>query len=216
MRYRVLMERFQHVVRFGANAHTHFTQFELVNSFTNPGTPVMLNFVTGSIDTWDDTNPQFAVFELDQDTLLPVDYKIHAFELDKANADPQTPPAWYNMFDYKQTYGIDDLSPRSMKQLAKRILNDPETASLYHWNTHGQSGPKPAAEGYDSLEDYCDLTSEIYEYYECQQTNGQANSKFGAKPKILSINILNCFVDRYVIGNWIEVTPESQLEEPSD
>ena len=59
-----------------------------------------------------------------------------------------------------------------MKQLAKRIRDDPETATLYHWNSHGQSGPKPHSKGYDSLEDYCDLTSEIYEYYECKKTNG--------------------------------------------
>ena len=40
------------------------------------------------------------------------------------------------MFDYRETYGLDDISPKSMKKLAEKILNDPETASLYHWNTH--------------------------------------------------------------------------------
>ena len=59
------MERYQHIVRFGASSHTHFTQFEIVNSFTNPGHPVLTNYVTGSIDTWDETNPQFAVIDLD-------------------------------------------------------------------------------------------------------------------------------------------------------
>ena len=82
------MERYQHIVRFGANAHTHFTQFELVHSFTHPGTPMLLNFVTGSIDSWDETNPSFAVFELDQETLLPLDYNIYAFDLETANKTP--------------------------------------------------------------------------------------------------------------------------------
>ena len=112
------------------------------------------------------------------------------------------------MFDYKRTYGLEDLSPRSMKHLAERIRDDPETASLYHWNTHAQSGPKPDSQGYDSLEDYCDLTSEIYEYYECQKTKGMVDSKYGRKPNFFSPNRI---VDNYLIGNWIEVIHESDL-----
>lgn len=80
---------------------------------------------------------------------------------------------------------------------------------MYHWNTHAQSGPKPDAQGYDSLSDYCKLTSEIYEYYECKKTHGSADSKWGSKPNFFSANR---FVDRYMIGNWIEVTTESEAE----
>ena len=47
--------------------------------------------------------------------MLPVDYNIYAFELEKANEKPDETPKWYNMFDYKLTYGLKDLSPRSMK-----------------------------------------------------------------------------------------------------
>ena len=77
-----------------------------------------MNFITGSLDTWDETNPQFAVFELDEETLLPLDYKIYAFDLEIANKSPDVTPVWYNMFDYKETYGLEDISPRSMKSLA--------------------------------------------------------------------------------------------------
>jgi len=51
-RYRALMERFQATVRFTLHGHTHTTYYELVQSFSNPGTPLMYANVAGSVTTY--------------------------------------------------------------------------------------------------------------------------------------------------------------------
>lgn len=52
VRYKALMERFQSTVRFTMHGHTHTGYFEVVQSYSNPGTPVMLANVAGSVTTY--------------------------------------------------------------------------------------------------------------------------------------------------------------------
>jgi len=46
------MERFQNIVRFTMHGHTHTQYFETYNSMSNPGTPIMLANVGGSVTTY--------------------------------------------------------------------------------------------------------------------------------------------------------------------
>jgi len=42
-------------------------------------------------------------------------------------------------------YGLEDLSPASMKDFAERMYNDTTLASLYQWNKSRRNGPEPVA-----------------------------------------------------------------------
>lgn len=64
-RYRALMERFQNVVRFTMHGHTHTSYYEVVQSYSNPGTPVMLANVGGSVTTYTQQNPSYMMIEFD-------------------------------------------------------------------------------------------------------------------------------------------------------
>lgn len=64
-RYRALMERFQNVVRFTMHGHTHTTYYEVVQSMSNPGTPIMLANVGGSVTTYTRQNPSFMMIDFD-------------------------------------------------------------------------------------------------------------------------------------------------------
>ena len=86
----------------------------------------MLNSVVGSLVTYDQSNPMFSVVDLDEETMLPLNIHIHSFDLAKANAEGE--PTWEHLLDYKEEYGLDDLSPASMKELSQRLLSEPETA----------------------------------------------------------------------------------------
>jgi len=46
------MERFQATVRFTMHGHTHTMYYELVQSYSNPGTPLMYANVAGSVTTY--------------------------------------------------------------------------------------------------------------------------------------------------------------------
>ena len=86
-RFRALMERFQAVVRFGMQGHTHTEYFEVVQSMSNPGKAVMLNSVGGSVTTYSGHNPSFMVIDFDQETMLPVNMYTYYMDLERANRE---------------------------------------------------------------------------------------------------------------------------------
>ena len=83
------MDRFQHVVRFGIQGHTHDEFFQLSNSMTNPDKPVLMHHVGSSLTpvAGAGKNPSFNTVDIDVETLLPLEITGHYFDLVKANAD---------------------------------------------------------------------------------------------------------------------------------
>lgn len=126
-RYRALMERFQSTVRFTMHGHTHTQYFEIVQSMSNPGTPIMLANVGGSVTTYSEQNPSYMMIDFDQETMLPVNMFTYYLDIDQANADGY--PTWKLLHDYKEEYGLTDISPKSMKELSERFLTDEDTAT---------------------------------------------------------------------------------------
>jgi len=59
------MERFQHVVRFGMQGHTHTAFYEVTQSMTNSGKAILLNNVGGGVTTYTNDNPSFMTIEFD-------------------------------------------------------------------------------------------------------------------------------------------------------
>ena len=81
-----------------------------------------MSFVIGSATTHKGKPPSFNVMYVDPATMLPVDYEVYAFDLDKANSNGL--PEWNLKYDYRQTYNMTDLSPDSFYSLSHKM----------HWN----------------------------------------------------------------------------------
>ena len=94
------------------HGHTHTQYYEVVHSMSNPEIPIMLANVGGSVTTYTEQNPSYMIIEFDQQTMLPVNMYVYYMDIDKANAEGK--PTWELLHDYKSSYGLTDLSPRSM------------------------------------------------------------------------------------------------------
>jgi len=44
-----------------------------------------MNFLVGSVTSYDSKKPSFNIMYMDPDTMLPVDYETHTLDLDYAN-----------------------------------------------------------------------------------------------------------------------------------
>lgn len=75
--------------------------------------------------------------------MLPINMYTHSFDLEAANASDAETPGWAFLHDWKETYGLKDLSPASMLDLSERMLVDEELAITYVWNESAQWGPRP-------------------------------------------------------------------------
>ena len=89
----------------------------------------MLANVAGSVTTYSVQNPSYMIIELDQETMLPVNMYTYAMDIAKANKEGT--PTWELIHDYKETYGLKDLSPKSMLELSERIRDDFDTAAEF-------------------------------------------------------------------------------------
>jgi len=85
-------------------------------------------------------------------------------DIDKANSEGT--PTWEFLFDYKGTYGLTDMSPKSMLALSERFLTEQDTATKFAWNMHAQHGTQPVTTDQQYL--YClTSSSEMWENHEC-------------------------------------------------
>ena len=113
IRYKALMERYQHVVRFQTSAHTHDESFYVDKAF-NSDEAVMWGQVSPSVTTFEGRNPAFTVIEWDEEYMVPVNIYTYMLNITEANLYPSKKPNWHLMHDQLNEYKIKDLSPNSM------------------------------------------------------------------------------------------------------
>jgi len=89
--------------------------------------PIGMNFIVGSVTTYQGKPPSFNVVYLDAETMLPIDYETHVFDLEHANKFDE--PKWDLKYNYRTEYGIKDLSPASFFENSGKILYN-ETACM--------------------------------------------------------------------------------------
>lgn len=132
-RYHAIMDRFQTVIRFGIYAHLHKEQYQVQRDIVQKK-PIGMNFIIGSVTTYQGKPPSFNVAYLDPETLLPVEFETHAFDL--VNANKHDKPRWFRYLDYKKDYHLRDLSPDSFYAHSLKIYEDVDCARHYAKNRY--------------------------------------------------------------------------------
>jgi hypothetical protein len=115
-RYHAIVDRFQHIIRWGMYAHIHKEQFQVVRDIAMKK-PILQNFIIGSATTYQGKEPSFNVIHLDPDTMLPVELQTYAFDLKHANEFDE--PKWRLMYNYTDTYNMKDMSPESFFEVSQ-------------------------------------------------------------------------------------------------
>ena len=117
-----------------------------------------MNFIVGSGTTYNRKNPSFNVIYLDPETMLPVDYESHSFDLERANAKDEA--VWSKQYDVKEYYNMSDLSPQSYWEHSRQIFYNEEAAIKYR-NNRWLNGP-----GAGDLTAGCDYACRMIFYCE--------------------------------------------------
>ena len=98
------------------------------------GKPVGVHYTSGSLTTFESVYPTFRVFEVDEETMLPV--KIHTYKLDIHSENPQ----WELDHTLPDYFNLTDLRPSNIdEQLTNRILHDEDLAIFYE-NSRSNGG----------------------------------------------------------------------------
>ncbi len=137
-RFQALLDRFQHIIRFGLYGHSHDEKFYLSRSVGkyNESTPIGFNSILAPSTSYRGKNPSFAVYDIDEETMLIVNITTYFFNLTKANEENK--PEWEPYHNILSAYGIPDASPNSFHTFAKRVLSEESTAKDFNmWNAKG-------------------------------------------------------------------------------
>lgn len=126
-RFNGLLERYQHILRTQLYGHVHLEKYSTARASVSKK-PISNQFWASSGTPFVGHNPAFRVVEIDQETMLPINLETYIFDLSVQE------PKWAFSHDYLEYYKLDDLSPKSMMDLADRFKAD-EDLSLVYLNT---------------------------------------------------------------------------------
>lgn len=84
------MERYQHVIRFGIYGHSHSESYFLTRTVNRDGDwsktkPIMFNSIMAPSTTYTGNNPSFAVYEIDEETMILLNITTYYFNITEAN-----------------------------------------------------------------------------------------------------------------------------------
>ena len=153
-----------------------------------------MNFVAGSLTTYTDKNPSFTVIEIDEEFMVPVNFKTYYYNLEKANTEGKI--TWEVLHDFKNFYGMKDLRPDELASFSQRVRSDEALAMLYEWNKYRQSPATQPKTCDDScrLSLFCDMTST--EYFQFQNCMGRPTFDWLGDPENALMN--------FAINPWIK------------
>ena len=199
-RLRGLMERYQHIIRFGLFGHTHDESYSVIQAVSDSKN-IGLNFIAPSVTTYTDKNPSFTLIEIDEEFMVPLNFKIYYYNIEKANAEGKI--SWEILHDVKTYYGFKDLRPDEMFKFAERVKADEKIALLYIWNKYRQTpATRPSrCDDLCRLQLFCDMTST--EYFQAQVCQGRPTYDWLGDPENAIMNFLvNPWIKK--VGNGSE------------
>lgn len=123
-RFRILMDRYQNVVRLSFFGHVHTEEHNVIKSWSS-NTSVGLNFWSGAMTTYSDSYPSFRRFILDEETMLPVQIETWRFDPEAEN------PEFVLDHELTSYYDMQDLSPAQFDALSDRFRVDEDLALKY-------------------------------------------------------------------------------------
>ena len=178
-------------------SHIHKEQWQVVRDLVEQK-PIGVNFIVGSATTFQNKNPSFNVLKMDSETLLPIDFETHNFEL--VHANKYDDPKWTLKFNYRDFFNLTDLSPQSFHKQAEHMYFDSDASAAYRdfrW-VGGPSTWNPGPCDYKCrLEYYCQVVSGDYdEYMYCARDD---------KSQLFSEFVLQFLMDK-LVPNWYEPT----------
>jgi len=116
-------------------------------------------------------NPSYALIEVDEETMLPLNYQMWALDIQKANAAENTTTSdkWELVLDYVKDYKLDGyVTPNEMHKLAVKVGESRSMASLFRWQMARNVGVPTDITIKETKQMSCMLqTSEVHEQDNC-------------------------------------------------
>uniref|UniRef100_A0A1L8DPU1 Sphingomyelin phosphodiesterase n=1 Tax=Nyssomyia neivai TaxID=330878 RepID=A0A1L8DPU1_9DIPT len=149
--YARIVERFWNTISGQFMGHTHSDQFTIFYAQSNPFQAVNVQWNGGSTTAFVDVNPNYKFMSADPTTLQINGMEAWVYNLTQANLTPQLYPSWFRQYDFKQEYGVSNLSPASLNALVGNMATNRQLLNRY-WELTSNMADTALANG---CEDSC-------------------------------------------------------------
>lgn len=123
--YRRIVERFWNTISAQFAGHTHADEFNIFYSRSNPTQALNVMWNGGSTTAFNDVNPNYRTYTMDTSTYQINGHETWIYNLTLANLTPNQSPAWFKEYNFQNEYGIPNLSPASLSNLAETFARTP-------------------------------------------------------------------------------------------
>ena len=184
-RMKILMDRYQNIIRGYFSGHSHSEYLTIVTEYYNKNKPVQIDYVSSGLTTYSDYQPSFRLYEVDSDTKLIKDYIQYRMNLSESNRLRE--PVWFISYNATKLFGVKTLS---------------DIDGIYNFKINAEYIIKKYTDTEEAYEkskkqsvidnEVCSFKYDLYEeYFKC------TNSWAIFDPESLLTNVLN-----YLMGDW--------------
>ncbi|CDW88676.1 ser thr protein phosphatase family protein [Stylonychia lemnae] len=130
IRYQAILDRYQHVIRMNIFGHLHSDRIELSKAYDGQQSAIGVMHFCGGMTTWSQGSPSVCVYEVDEETMLPVNRYTYSFDMQKANKEGKI--SWNLRTNWIKDLKMKDLSPSSVSEFALRLTQDKKLVQDYN------------------------------------------------------------------------------------
>ena len=107
-RLKILLERYQNIIRGYFSGHSHSEYMTIVKEYTNKNKPNIIDYVTSGLTTYSSYNPSFRIFEIDSVDFYVEDFIQYRMNLTESNKLRK--PIWFISYIATDFFNVDSMA----------------------------------------------------------------------------------------------------------
>ena len=124
-----IVDRYENTLVTMVTGHKHTDSFEVFRDISTGKRATLVNFVSPSVTTFQNLNPTFRIFEVDEQTNQL--YNVETYFLDIRKANQQNISRFVKEYDFLSEYEMKSVLPDAFLDLSRRIEASPDLMSKY-------------------------------------------------------------------------------------
>lgn len=164
--YYELYTKYSDILLFILSGHTHNDEYRTLGSFNgdvfNASNAYAVQFIDGSITTYDGRNPCFRMYEYDRvrNEIL----NIYHYRMDIQQSNDEQSAIWELAYDMKSEYGMKDMSAESFTELAVSFVTDDQLWKKFQNHFHNGVAYNSSLNRNSTVCNLISVTSNEYNY----------------------------------------------------
>nr|XP_022899979.1 sphingomyelin phosphodiesterase-like [Onthophagus taurus] len=167
--YRRILERFSNTITAIFQGHTHHDQWVIFHHIED-NSPIGIVWDGGSLTTASNLNYNYKIYDVDQENFEVLDFESWTFNLTEANLTPNLSPNWFKQYSFKEAFGLDNASPKSVKNLMYKMAQNHDLLQIEYRHRYREADSRGACDENCMKNNLCDMTKNEYgDDYACQE-----------------------------------------------